>query len=78
MFKTKDLCLAATLESVAIQVIKMTISQKGSKKEATFWFEESPELDIAVGKYWKRGLRVEPREYFTNLKGLKSRIYEME
>lgn len=72
MFKTNDLGLAATLETVGLPVAEMTF--KG--KIATFWFEDTQELEIAMRKYWKRGLKVEPREYFTNLKGLKGRIYE--
>lgn len=72
MYKTKDLCLATTLESVGLAVNKITT--KG--KQATFWFDESPDLDIAIDNYWNRKLKIEPREFFTNLKGLKGRIYE--
>lgn len=76
MYKTSDLCLASTLESIEIPVSKITMRIRGGKKEAVFWFENSPDLEIAIKKYWERSLRIEPRLFNSNLKGLKGRIYE--
>lgn len=74
MFKTKDLCLAATLETIGFNVSKLTMLK--DKKEGTFWFAESPELDIAIKNYWDKKLKVEPRDFFVTIKGLKNRIYQ--
>lgn len=76
MYSTKDLCQAATLVSIDIPLHDMKPAKEKGKIVATFEFEETPDIKIAIRSYWDKKLRVEPRTYFTNLKDLKGRIYE--
>lgn len=77
MFKTKDLDLAATIEATEISVIRDIVVSNKEKKELTFMFDPSPDLDILVKSYWDKSLSVEPRRLLSTLRELKRRIHEI-
>ena len=51
------------------------LSKEGGDK-VTIAFENSRELVEMMELYWSRQARVDPQQFFQNLKLLKSRIYE--
>ena len=70
-FKTSDLALAATLSLCRpIKALERINSHK-----VYFIFKKDRELNELLKKYWKRELKVEPQEYFNQLKMIKTRIY---
>ena len=71
-FTTSDLALAAT---VSLWYPLQSVEHKLGTTRAIFVFIASHEVDGIVEKYWKRELAVEPRQYFDQLKAIKSRLY---
>ena len=72
-FRTADLALTAVI-CVFGFVIKSI--EKINIQRSVFIFENSEELLEVVNKYWRQELRIEPQQYFNQLKILKARIYE--
>ncbi len=72
-FRTADLSLTAAL-GVAGFVVRDVA--RVDPKRSIFIFEKSRELLDEVDKYWRKEMRLEPQEYFYQLKVLKARIYE--
>ncbi len=72
-FRTADLSLAAAL-CVSGFVAKEVDAV--SPRRSIFVYEASDELQEAVNRYWRRELRIEPQDFFNQLKMLKARIYE--
>ena len=72
-FRTADLSLCGTL-----CVLKFVVEEvdKVSPHRSVFVFAASDELRDAVDRYWRGELRVEPQDYFNQLKIIKARIYE--
>lgn len=72
-FRSADLALAAALCVVGfvIEEIEKTVTGR-----AVFIFNDTPELQASVDKYWRGEMVVDPQAYFNQLKILKSRIYE--
>ena len=72
-FRTADLSLTAALcvSGFVIREIERVSSQR-----SVFLFENGAELPEAVNQYWRQEMRVEPQEYFNQLKIIKARIYE--
>lgn len=71
-FSTADLALAAAL-SISGFVIEEVV--KDNSPRANFIFSDYPALQMAIKKYWRNELSVNPQAYFNELKVLKSRIY---
>lgn len=70
-YKTSDLPLATVLSLFSpIESI-----DSSDKRRVFFVFKQSQELDKLIKKYWDRELKIEPQEYFNQLKIIKSRIY---
>ena len=70
-YKTSDLALVATL-SLSFQVESV---EKTDTRRVLFVFPNSEELNATVNSYWRGELRVEPQEFFNQLKVIKTRIY---
>lgn len=71
-FSTSNLALATTLALfVPISSIK-----KDTSRKANFIFQSSSELRGLIDGYWEGSLRVNPQEYFNQLRIIKSRLYE--
>jgi len=80
----KDLYLAAALLSIKLPILEMNIQYESKKHYRSgvlesvpigyFTFENSPELTTAVNMYLNREMRLEPIEYFVNVRSLKSQI----
>ena len=70
-YMTPDLALAAALSLwFPIEVMDKTNPQK-----AVFIFKRVQELEEVVESYWKKELKVEPQSYFTQIKSVKTRLY---
>lgn len=48
---------------------------KQNPRKASFLFKRNEKLDQIVELYWKRELKIEPQEYFNQLKAIKARLY---
>jgi hypothetical protein len=75
LYQVKDLALATTIS--LFQPIEAIDRPDGSRK-AIFLFVRSPELDELVEQYWKGLLKVEPQQYFNQLKVIKARLWSEE
>lgn len=75
-YVVKDLYLASALLSMKFQIVEMNIQYEGKKHLPIgyFSFENSPELTTAVNMYLNKEMRLEPIEYFTNVRTLKSQV----
>lgn len=71
-FSTFDLALSATLLCSNIYLDSI---DKSDPRKALFIFKGSQGLQKTIQKYWRGELRIEPRQYFDNLKALKARLY---
>jgi len=73
---TRDLYLAATLVYLKFYLCKIDYSVEGNKNQEVgyFCFEDTPELQEAKSKFTQGLLSVEPRQFMTTVKALKSEI----
>ncbi len=72
-YTTKDISLAAAIITAGHKII--SLEKEPLKNNYLFVFETSEDLLSVVDKYWNNGLLLNVREYSTNLKYLKSRLY---
>lgn len=70
-FETSDLALA-TVISLYLPIIDI---DKQNPRKAIFVLNLNKDLTELVRKYWNKELRIEPRQYFDQLKALKARLY---
>ncbi len=71
VFTTSDLALVTAISlSYPIETI-----EKQNPRKAQFIFIRNKQLDELVDKYWKKELLVEPRQYFDQLKAIKTQLY---
>jgi hypothetical protein len=69
--KTSDLALAATLSLYSpIQSIE---SDDGHRM--VFLFDKTPQINDLISKFLMGELRIEPQQYYNQLKVIKTRIY---
>ena len=73
-FKTSDLTLATTL-SLHFPIIKL---ERLNPHKVVFVFDHFPDLDQMVEQFWQNKLYVEPLQFASQLKNLKTRIYSSE
>lgn len=73
VFQTSDLGLAAALSCRGFKLIDLVW---GESHKATFVFERGEELNSAIEQYWADSLLIEPKAYFSQLKTIKTRLYE--
>lgn len=71
LYATTDLSLTATL-CLYYPLVGLKFN---TPKQATFYFEKTQPLDQTVDQYWSHQLRVDPIDYFFQLKQVKSRLY---
>lgn len=71
-YETSDLALATTLS--LFQTIESV--DRTDVRRALFIFELTVGLEEAIEAYWKGELKIEPKEFFNQLKTIKSRLYE--
>jgi hypothetical protein len=76
VYSTRDLYLAATLVSLKFYMcgIDYQIEGGSGKVVGYFNFETSPELLETENKYWQKLVEVEPRDFITNMRGLKAQV----
>lgn len=72
-FRTSDLALCAAL---CVSGFVVNEIEKVSFQRSVFLFKDSADLRGVVDEYWRKALRIEPQDYFNQLKVLKARIYE--
>lgn len=68
MLKVSDLALVATL-SLYFSVDFLEVEE--DKHRVLFVFLRNPDLDELIQMYWCGELKVEPQEYFNQLKSIK-------
>lgn len=71
-YKTSDLALATTLS--LYQPISSV--DKTNPKRVIFAFSNSPKITDICGQFWDGTLRIDPKQFFSQLKNIKSRIYD--
>lgn len=70
-YKTSDLALATTLSLYSpIQSIEST-----DDRRMVFLFDKTPEINDLISKFLIGELRIEPQQYYNQLKVIKTRIY---
>lgn len=74
IFETRDLILASTLVTLRFRVMNVTYQIEGRKNLPIgyFEFENSENLVKAIGDFNAGDLAVEPKQFMTNFKSLKS------
>lgn len=70
-YKTSDLALATTL-SLFCPIESM---DRSDPHRAFFIFKRGKDLDEIVESFWHKKLKIEPQEFFNQLKNIKTRIY---
>ncbi len=70
-YKSSDLALATTLSLYS--PIKNT--EFVDNKKVLFIFQKTPELEKLIDLYWSGEMRIEPQQFFNQLKVIKTRIY---
>jgi hypothetical protein len=75
-YVTRDLYLAAVLQTLKFEIVDLNFQIEGKNPNPVgyFTFEKTPELSEAESLYFKGDLRIEPREFVSNMRALKSRI----
>jgi hypothetical protein len=67
-----DLALATTLSLYfPIEAIDRT-----NPRKATFHFKKDNIVDSYIQEYWNGKLKVEPQQYFNQLRTIKARLYD--
>jgi hypothetical protein len=72
-FRTNELSLAATLQSMGYEIDSV---EKNNDGKATFLVRRDSELDDAVRLFWLRRLKIDPLSFFESLKIIKSLLYQ--
>ena len=70
-YESTDLSLVTT---ISLQQ-GITDIKKDSNGKATFYFANTPELQKLLNAYWDNRLQVEPKQFFSQLKIIKQRLY---
>lgn len=70
-YYTSDLALAT---AISLWYPIDAIDRQNPRK-ASFLFKRNAKLNELLEAYWKRELKIEPQEYFNQLKAIKARLY---
>lgn len=73
-YKTSDLALATAI-SLFYPIEKIDKADSG---KAYFLFKRDKNLEQLIRDYWKQELKIEPQNYFNQLKIIKARLYASE
>lgn len=71
---TSDLAVAATISLF----LPIEAVNRQNPRRTEFVFERCDKLDEILECYWRGELSIEPKQYFNQLKNLKSRLYGQE
>jgi len=71
-YQTTDLCLATT---ISLWYSPINLFKQGNK--VIFVFLETKEVTRLISLYWQDQIKVEPKQFFSQLKNLKTRIYSI-
>ncbi|EKE06449.1 MAG: hypothetical protein ACD_19C00012G0003 [uncultured bacterium] len=71
-YQTTDLCLATT---ISLWYSPTDFFKRGNK--VIFVFSETKEVTNLISLYWQNKIKVEPKQFFSQLKNLKTRIYSI-
>jgi hypothetical protein len=71
-FFTSDLGLSSYLSLY----FSVEFLNKNNPNKVIFNFLKTPELTRSVEAYWKRKVQVNPQDYFSAIKNIKTRLYE--
>jgi len=72
VFQSHELSLVAALIAWDFPLLQV---DKTTSKRSIFFFEQSPELLLAIDSFWNDTKLVSPKRYFNALREAKSRIY---
>lgn len=70
-YKTSDLALAVAV-SLSCPIEKI---EKANYGKSYFCFRRDEKLEQLIQSYWRQELKVEPQNYFNQLKITKARLY---
>jgi len=72
LFKTKDLYLAAVLQTLGHKVVSLKEEQGYSGYQVKYFtFESKKELDEDVTRFWNNELKVMAKDLYDNVQALK-------
>ena len=74
IYQTRDLNEATTLRFFKFDLVSIDFQIEGKNTVGYFNFENTPRLREAIDKFWDKELAVEPREFNSIKRGLKSRV----
>jgi len=70
-YSTSDLAMATAI-SLWFPIDEI---DRQDPRKASFRFKRDEKFDKLLEAYWKRELKIEPQEYFNQLKAIKARLY---
>lgn len=70
-YTTSDLALATAISLC----FPIDVIDKQNPRKVSFLFKREEKLDELIEAYWKRELKIEPQQYFNQLKAIKARLY---
>ena len=75
-FSSRDIYLASTLITLKYEMVNVSYQVEGERRNPIgyFEFEKTEELENTVNDFWQGKVRVDPREFMTNMWGLKSMV----
>lgn len=73
-YKTSDLSLVSALSLY----FPIELLETVDNRKIFFVFKKTQELENLIGMYWDGDLRVEPQQFFNQLKVIKTRIYSQQ
>lgn len=76
-FETTDIALTTYLSSMGI-IIKEIRGHGAALRRRIFIFESKKDLQKEVDKFYSKKARVEPMQYYQELKLVKSRLYQTQ
>jgi hypothetical protein len=72
-WKTADIALATSLKLLGNYLEGIELDTYGGR--SMFVFTQTPKLEQQVNDYWQGGLRVDPKDFSSSLRELKSRLH---
>ena len=70
-FSSSDLSLVSLISlSYPIEAI-----DKSNPQKSLFFFKRDKNLEELIQQFWRKELKVEPQQYFSQIKAVKARLY---
>lgn len=73
-YKTTDLPLCAVLCCLGYQFINI---DRSNPSKVVFEFKQDERIEQIINEYWSKAIKIEPLDFFNQLKALKARIYSV-